>query len=78
MTPCFTKDKFVRVRVRVSVRVLDRVAGAKYAGKNVVGHDVLGQDDGNPLFLFSPRNISNYTFHLGLLIIVLLSMFQNS
>ena len=50
MTPCFTKDKFVRVRVRVSVRVLDRVAGAKYAGKNVVGHDVLGQDDGNRSF----------------------------
>ena len=41
MTPCFTKDNFVRVRVRV------RVAGAKYAGKNVLGHDVLGQDDGN-------------------------------
>ena len=24
------------------------IAGAKYVGKNVVGHDVLGQDDGNP------------------------------
>ena len=23
------------------------VAGAKYVGKNVVGHDFLGQDDGN-------------------------------
>jgi len=25
------------------------VAGAKYVGKNVVGHDVLGQDGGNDI-----------------------------
>ena len=33
------------VRVRVMVRVM--VTGAKHVGKNVVGHDVLGQEDGN-------------------------------
>ena len=49
MTPCFTKDNFVRVRVRVRVWV--RVAGAKYAGKKVVGHDVLDQVDGNRIFV---------------------------
>ena len=31
----------------VLVRVWVRVAGAKYVGISVVGHDVLGQDDRN-------------------------------
>ena len=45
-----TEDNLVRVRVRVRawIRVWVRVAGAKYTGKNVVGHDVVGQADGNP------------------------------
>ena len=45
VTSCFTTDNFVKVRVRVRVMV----AGAKSVRKNVVGRDVPGQDDGNPI-----------------------------
>ena len=47
VTSCFTTDNFVKVRVRVRDRVM--VAGAKSVRKNVVGRDVPGQDDGNPI-----------------------------
>ena len=45
LTSCSTTENFVMVRDWISVMV----AGAKYVGKNVVGHDVLGhgQHDGN-------------------------------
>ena len=69
VTPSYTKENFFRVRVRVWARVWiwARVAGAKYAGKNVVGHDVVRQDDGNHFarnknlaMQMYPRKTSNY------------------
>ena len=40
VTSCSSTDNFVRVKVRISVKV----AGTNFAKKNVVGHDVLAKD----------------------------------